>query len=52
MWCDVKIIHKRWFNLTIMMIVDLTKIEKRIKLFDFTTIIILDLIQIEKRIQI
>ena len=32
MWCAVKIIHKRWFNLTIMMIVDLIKTEKRIQM--------------------
>ena len=48
MWCDVKIIQKRWFNLTIMMIVDLIKIEKRIQMVDFTTFIIVDLIQIEE----
>ena len=40
MWCAVKIIQKRWFNLTIMTIVDLIKIENEFKFFDFTTIII------------
>ena len=32
MWCAVKIIHKLLFNLTIMMIVDLIKTEKRIQM--------------------